>query len=122
MAPYRHRCRSAAPDRTLGEVTARERRSPRRLIGRAGAATHFPLLWPARVRQFLDTLAFKLVGIGERELDLAADAYTRFGRGRHPAALNMGDCFAYACARANQTPLLFKGDDFGRTDSETARA
>jgi ribonuclease VapC len=74
-----------------------------------------------RVRLFLDTLAFELVGIGERELDLAAEAYARFGRGRHPAALNMGDCFAYACARANQALLLFKGNDFGRTDIETAR-
>jgi ribonuclease VapC len=75
-----------------------------------------------RVSLFLDTLAFELVGIGERELDLAAEAYARFGRGRHPAALNMGDCFAYACTRANQALLLFKGDDFGRTDIETARA
>jgi len=76
----------------------------------------------ARVRRFLDTLSFELVGIGERELDLAAEAYARFGRGRHPAALNMGDCFAYACARANQALLLFKGDDFARTDIEAARA
>ena len=62
----------------------------------------------ARVRLFLDPLAYELVGIGERELDLAADAYARFGRGRHPAALTMGDCFAYACARANQALLRSK--------------
>jgi ribonuclease VapC len=74
-----------------------------------------------RVRLFLDTLSFEFVGIGERELDLAAEAYARFGRGRHTAALNMGDCFTYACARANQALLLFKGDDFGRTDIEDAR-
>lgn len=74
----------------------------------------------ARVRLFLDTLEFATVGIGERELDLAAEAHARFGRGRHPAALNMGDCFAYACARANEARLLFKGDDFICTDIEPA--
>jgi len=46
----------------------------------------------------------------------ALRAFERFGRGRHPAQLNMGDCFAYACARALDVPLLFKGDDFGQTD------
>ena len=48
---------------------------------------------------------------------LALDALARFGKGRHPAALNMGDCFAYACAKARAQPLLCKGDDFGRTDA-----
>jgi ribonuclease VapC len=46
----------------------------------------------------------------------ALRAFERFGRGRHPARLNMGDCFAYACARALGVPLLFKGDDFSQTD------
>lgn len=47
---------------------------------------------------------------------LAIDAFTRFGRGNHPARLNMGDCFAYACARSLDVPLLCKGDDFDQTD------
>jgi ribonuclease VapC len=47
---------------------------------------------------------------------VAADAYRRFGKGRHPAALNLGDCFAYAAAMAYGEPLLFCGDDFARTD------
>ena len=46
----------------------------------------------------------------------AIQAFERFGRGRHPAQLSMGDCFAYACARALDVPLLFKGDDFSQTD------
>jgi ribonuclease VapC len=46
----------------------------------------------------------------------AADAFVRFGKGRHPAALNYGDCFAYALARSLEAPLLFKGEDFARTD------
>jgi len=50
----------------------------------------------------------------------AVDAYQRFGKGRHPAGLNFGDCFAYACARQLDMPLLYKGDDFSRTDIETA--
>ena len=50
------------------------------------------------------------------QADLARQAFSRFGRGRHKAALNYGDCFSYALARALQEPLLFKGDDFSRTD------
>lgn len=50
----------------------------------------------------------------------AIDAFARFGKGRHPAALNMGDCFAYACARVHRVPLLYKGDDFSLTDIERA--
>jgi ribonuclease VapC len=69
-----------------------------------------------RVRLFLSTLDIAFVPIGEREYELAADAYARFGKGRHPAALNMGDCFAYACARTNDAKLLFVGEDFARTD------
>ena len=46
----------------------------------------------------------------------AVAAFERYGRGRHPAALNMGDCFAYACAREIDLPPLFKGDDFPLTD------
>ena len=50
----------------------------------------------------------------------AIRAFDRFGRGRHPARLNMGDCFAYACARSLAVPLLFKGDDFSQTDIAVA--
>lgn len=54
--------------------------------------------------------------IGLREASMALDAFSRFGKGRHPARLNMGDCFAYACAKVHGVPLLFKGDDFSLTD------
>jgi ribonuclease VapC len=51
------------------------------------------------------------------EIDRAAiRVFERYGRGQHPARLNMGDCFAYACARTLGVPLLFKGDDFSQTD------
>ncbi len=46
----------------------------------------------------------------------ATAAFRRFGKGRHPARLNMGDCFSYACAKAAGVPLLYVGDDFAKTD------
>ena len=70
----------------------------------------------ARVRRFLDAGRFQIVAIGEREFEVATDAYSTFGKGRHPAALNMGDCSAYACAKCNRAKLLYKGDDFAKTD------
>ena len=53
---------------------------------------------------------------------LARQAYYDFGRGRHRARLNLGDCFAYALAKAMDEPLLYKGQDFVQTDIRTARA
>lgn len=53
---------------------------------------------------------------------IAADAFAQFGKGRHPAGLNFGDCFAYALAKSLNAPLLFKGDDFARTDIASALA
>ncbi len=48
--------------------------------------------------------------------EVAVDAFERFGKGRHPAALNFGDCLTYAVARLSGLPLLYTGDDFARTD------
>ena len=72
------------------------------------------------VARFLSATEIATVAIGEAERDMALEAMSRFGKGRHPAKLNMGDCFAYACARTNGEPLLFKGDDFGQTDITAA--
>jgi ribonuclease VapC len=55
-----------------------------------------------------------------RQADLARAAYRDFGKGRHKAGLNLGDCFAYALAKEMDEPLLFKGDDFCHTDIERA--
>ena len=73
-----------------------------------------------RVRREVDSY-LRLAGVttievGEDELARALDAFDRYGKGRHPARLNMGDCFAYACAKTQGFPLLFKGDDFSQTD------
>lgn len=59
---------------------------------------------------------FDVVPFTSDHLRLARDAYERYGKGRHPAGLNLGDCCAYALARHAGEPLLFKGDDFPRTD------
>jgi ribonuclease VapC len=70
----------------------------------------------ARARELLRRQQIATVVLDETLADAAADAYQRFGKGRHPAGLNFGDCFAYALAVQAQVPLLFKGDDFGMTD------
>ncbi|MBA3605704.1 MAG: type II toxin-antitoxin system VapC family toxin [Acidimicrobiia bacterium] len=64
----------------------------------------------------LHRMRVAVVACTEEQVDLARDAWRRFGKGRHPAALNFGDCFAYALARHSGEPLLFKGGDFGLTD------
>ncbi len=68
------------------------------------------------VGRFLEAGGLQCAAIGERELEIAVEAYAQFGKGRHPAALKIGDCFAYACAKANRAKLLYKGGDFARTD------
>jgi ribonuclease VapC len=52
--------------------------------------------------------------------EAAITAFDRYGKGRHPASLNMGDCYSYALAKTLRLPILFKGDDFGRSDLEAA--
>lgn len=63
-----------------------------------------------------------VVAVDHRIASIAADAFAQFGKGRHPAGLNYGDCFAYALAKSLNAPLLFKGDDFARTDIASAVA
>ena len=70
----------------------------------------------AIIAEFLDAAEIRFMPIGREESLAALIAFERFGKGRHPASLNMGDCFAYACAATRAQPLLFKGDDFSRTD------
>jgi ribonuclease VapC len=76
----------------------------------------------AKVRDFMATAKVDMVPIGENELTVALDAYDQFGKGRHPARLNMGDCFAYAAAKCNRTPMLHKDDGFYLTDVASALA
>ena len=64
----------------------------------------------------LAKLRVEIVPFTARQAEIALKAFRRYGRGRHDAKLNFGDCFAYALAKDAAAPLLFKGDDFGQTD------
>jgi ribonuclease VapC len=65
---------------------------------------------------FLERAGVELVPVDVEQARAARRAFSRFGKGRHPAGLNYGDCFAYALASRLGEPLLFKGEDFAQTD------
>jgi len=72
------------------------------------------------IHRFLQDAAVQPIPFGEDHWRLAVAAYLRFGRGRHPAALNYGDCMTYATARLAHQPLLCVGEDFPQTDLDLA--
>lgn len=112
--PERPRCmRTLAPaqQRVLSSVSLLEAR-----IVITGSK-NLPKSW---LDDFLGNETITIVSFDERLSDLAFEAYGRYGKGRHPARLNMGDCAAYARAKARGWPLLYKGDDFALTDIERA--
>jgi ribonuclease VapC len=74
----------------------------------------------AGVRDFLAVTKAQIIPIDDAIGELALDAFRQYGKGRHRASLNMGDCFSYACAKMHRVPLLFKGDDFIHTDIRIA--
>jgi ribonuclease VapC len=74
----------------------------------------------ARLERFLSIAGLEIVSVTAEQAELAVEAFRRYGKGRHPVGLNIGDCFSYALATATGEPLLFKGDDFARTDIRPA--
>jgi ribonuclease VapC len=98
-------------------------RDPRRLMSAANVLES-ALVTEARrgepAGRELDLLLHRadvlLVPVDADQVELARSAWRRFGKGRHPAGLNFGDCFAYALASASGEPLLFEGEDFAHTD------
>ena len=96
---------------------------PRRLVS-AVTFVEAALVIEARVGEaggreldlFLHRANVETVPVDADQAEIARRAFRRYGRGRHPAGLNFGDCFAYALVKTTGEPLLFKGDDFGRTD------
>jgi ribonuclease VapC len=72
------------------------------------------------LRNMLFELGLVIEAVTLTDAWIAGDAYRRFGKGRHRARLNFGDCFSYALAKSLDLPLLFKGDDFRRTDIRPA--
>jgi ribonuclease VapC len=65
---------------------------------------------------WLQRASIEIVPVDVEQTEMARRAWRRFGKGRHPAGLNYGDCFSYAPAMTRDEPLLFKGNDFARTD------
>jgi ribonuclease VapC len=74
----------------------------------------------AELDLFLREAAIEIAPVTADQAEIACEAFRRFGRGRHPAGLNIGDTFAYALAKATGEPLLYKGADFSRTDVDAA--
>jgi ribonuclease VapC len=70
--------------------------------------------------RFVHEVGMSVIPFGDLHWREAVEAYTRFGKGRHPAALNFGDCLSYSVAKLAEQPLLFVGDDFTQTDIEVA--
>ncbi|MSP92360.1 MAG: type II toxin-antitoxin system VapC family toxin [Myxococcales bacterium] len=68
--------------------------------------------------RFLAEACLEIIPVTADHARIARDGFLRYGKGRHAAALNYGDCFSYALAKATGQPLLCKGDDFQRTDIE----
>jgi ribonuclease VapC len=109
----------------------------RRLVERAGKAkivlVGAPTVFEASIvvtRRFrsdvrplkglLDSMQAEIIPFGPRHFEIAIDAFLRYGKGRHPANLNFGDCMAYAVASLANLPLLYTGTDFTKTDIQTA--
>jgi ribonuclease VapC len=75
---------------------------------------------PDQIATLLQSLKIGVVEVTKEQAMLAVAAFLSFGKGRHRAALNLADCFAYALAKARNAPLLYKGDDFSQTDVAVA--
>jgi len=110
-------------DEVIGKIAA----APRRLISSATLLEASIVIESRRgdaAGRELDLLLHRAkvqtVAVDEAQVELARAAWRRFGKGRHPAGLNFGDLFAYALARADGDALLFKGDDFTKTDITAA--
>jgi ribonuclease VapC len=102
---------AAASDVHMSAVTDYETRVVLRPRGRAMIERYDALL---------AEIGVSIVTFDEQQSRLAFDGYRRWGKGVHPAALNLGDCAAYALATSLDAPLLFKGDDFSKTDVRRA--
>ncbi len=85
------------------------------LAGRPGDATSW-----LELDALIARAGIEIVAQDQALAGLAREAFLRFGKGRHPAALNLGDCSTYALAKARGLPVLFKGEDFSRTDLRAA--
>jgi ribonuclease VapC len=110
-APLYGRVLAMADEVRMSAVTDYELRI---VLGRYGPAL------VERYNALINEIAIVMVDFDQAESLKSHDAYRLFGKGNHPAGLNMGDCVAYALAKGLDAPLLFKGNDFARTDVRRA--
>ena len=103
---------AAAPRPRMSVVNALEVTMVTESRGGAPAGSEFD--------RYVERMGIELEPVSLEMLASARYAWRRFGKGNHPAGLNFGDCFAYALADVTREPLLFKGDDFARTDVRPA--
>ncbi|MFN3350877.1 type II toxin-antitoxin system VapC family toxin [Pseudorhodoplanes sp.] len=101
---------AADPRRLVSAVT--------KLEARMVALARFGPAAAADLDALIALIAPAVVPFDDHQADIARDAFAKYGKGRHAAALNFGDCAAYALAVSEAEPLLFKGTDFGATDVE----
>lgn len=90
--------------------------APTRLESGIELTARFGARGKTALARFLQENSIQTVAFDDAHASVALDAYSRFGQGRHPAALNFGDCCAYAVASVAGEPLLCRGDDFAKTD------
>jgi len=105
-------CLAEAPHRVMSAVTRVELSFV--IEGRYGETGR------ADLERSLRDARIEIAAATPQQAEIAIDAFRRFGRGRHRAALNIGDCFSYALAKAMDQPLLFEGNDFIHTDVQPA--
>jgi len=98
------------PRRLVSAVTKLEARMV--ALGRFGPAA------AADLDALIAAIGPAVIPFDDHHADIARDAFAKYGKGRHVAALNFGDCAVYALAMSEAEPLLFKGTDFGATDVE----
>ncbi|MBT3273473.1 MAG: type II toxin-antitoxin system VapC family toxin [Spirochaetales bacterium] len=72
------------------------------------------------LKSFILLSRITVASVDEEQARIASEAFSQYGKSRHPAALNLGDCFSYALSKQTGEPLLFKGDDFTKTDLVSA--
>jgi ribonuclease VapC len=82
--------------------------------------SHFERLAESALDEFLIKAKIATAELDRKQAKVGLEAFRRYGKGRHRAGLNFGDCFSYALAKSAGEPLLFKGTDFGRTDIDVA--
>lgn len=111
----------------LADACASRLEQAERLVISAGTVAEALIVADRRnlgseMKRLIDGLGFEVVPVNGASARRIAKAYAHWGKGVHPAGLNLGDCFAYALASEYKCPLLFVGDDFSRTDLVSALA